>query len=70
MIDITRLTDADKGRRVRYHACGVTEWGTIRRWNERFIFVLYVRKQLDGGQAYDRTGHTPEATAPENLEFV
>lgn len=70
MIDIKQLTESDRGRRVRYSASHITEWGTIRRWNDRYIFVLYTKRQFNGGQVVDRTGSTAEATDPRNLEFV
>lgn len=69
MIDIHELTESDKGRRVRYRGYGVTEWGTIKRWNEKYIFVLYSKKQFNHGQVFERTGHTAEATDPRDLEF-
>lgn len=70
MIDIKQLTEADKGKRVRYRGSGTTEWGTIRRWNEKYIFVHYTKKQFNGGEVFERTGSLAEATDPRDLEFV
>jgi hypothetical protein len=67
MIDLGKLTESDKGRRVRYRAFGSTEWGTIRRWNDRYIFVLYTQRQEDGGQLVERSGRLPEATSPQTI---
>ena len=69
MIDIKALREADKGRHVRYRGSHATEWGTIKRWNDRYVFVLYTRRQEDGRQSTERTGAIPEATLPEDLEF-
>lgn len=69
-IDISTLSDSDKNRTVVYRGFGVTEWGRIRRWNDRYIFVLYTHKQFNRGQKFERTGSTPEATDPASLEFA
>lgn len=60
MIDITKLSESDKGRGVVYtHNNGATsEDGTITSWNDRYIFVCY-----------DHTGRG-QATPPEKLEFL
>lgn len=58
MINIQRLTEADKGRSVIYcPSSGICELGTIRSWNEKFIFVLYT------------SGNTAASTDPEDLSF-
>jgi hypothetical protein len=62
MIDITELTDAAKGKLVRYtppHKNAESENGTISSWNGDYVFVRY------GGPRV-----TPAATDPERLEFV
>jgi len=69
MIDISKLTEADINRQVRYQAYGVTEWGKITSWNERFIFVRYHSRQVEGGDKHQRTGSKSEATSPRDLEF-
>ncbi len=71
MIEIEKLTKADKGREVRYrdsHA-GVIEYGKITSWNADWIFVLY-HSTISGGKRTARTGETSEASRPEDLEFV
>jgi hypothetical protein len=69
-IDIRKLNSGDVNREVRYSVQGLTEWGKIVRWNDRFIFVRYYFRQYDGGPPIPRTGETPEATDPGSLEFV
>jgi hypothetical protein len=69
VIDISKLNEIDKGRRVKYRGCGLTEWGTIRRWSDRYVWVFYTEKQYDGHQRQERTGALPEATDPKDLEF-
>jgi hypothetical protein len=42
MIDISKLTDEDKGREVVYESPdGKREFGHISSWNGRFVFVKY-----------------------------
>lgn len=71
MIDIQKLEASDCGREVKYQAMGVTEWGRISRWNDRYIWVLYHHKQYDDEPGIKRVRRsiTPEATSPSNLEF-
>jgi hypothetical protein len=72
MIDISRLTDSDKGRQVQYRAYGKVEFGNITSWNEQFIFVRYhtvVEGHPPNQRSRPRTGSTSEATAPTDLEF-
>lgn len=58
MIEITELTDKDKGRRVVYKVTGAKpETGTITSWNKEFIFVDYYQ-----------TGRGT-ATMPKNLTW-
>lgn len=59
MIDISKLTEADKGRGVVYRAASGDkgEDGVISSWNERYIFVRY---SISG----------VAATLPEDLEFL
>lgn len=63
MIDIAKLTDADKGRGVIYtphHSTPEnpdTERGVISSWNDTYIFVRY------------GPGSTAAATDPEQLEW-
>lgn len=59
MIDITTLTEADKGREVVYtNTGGEREYGRISSWSDHFIFVRYGDQQ--GSQA----------TSPSNLEYT
>lgn len=59
MIDISTLTERDKGRRVLYHPRDFfhAENGTITSWNEQWVFVQYSK---DGSRATD----------PRDLDFV
>lgn len=67
MIDITKLTEADKGKIVSYipgHANGNrshpdVEHGNISSWNDKVIFVRYVRRGIPQ--------LTAAATSPEDL---
>ncbi|GMO33951.1 MAG: hypothetical protein Ta2B_14450 [Termitinemataceae bacterium] len=57
MIDISKLTEKDKGRAVTFELSEVRENGFISSWNDRFIFVKY--------------GVNPQskATLPVDLQF-
>jgi hypothetical protein len=57
MIEISKLTEKDKGREVVFDNGWKSEFGTISSWNERFIFVKY-----NGSQ-------NGKATRPEDLRF-
>ena len=59
-MDITKLTDKDKGRLVIYqpHPANRAELGRITSWNDHYIFV-----------DYNNTGHGI-ATNPANLTFA
>lgn len=69
MIDITALTESDKGREVRYRTHGSMEYGRITSWNDYYVFVRY-HLRIDGKGQTPRTGETSEATAPTELEFT
>ncbi len=70
MIEISKLTDADKGREVRYTAQGLMEYGRITSWNEKFVFVRYHMKVTLKGTQIPRYGDTSEATDPVDLAFT
>jgi hypothetical protein len=58
MIEISKLTERDKGREVVYgYRDPEMEFGIISSWNERFIFVKYNGNQQS------------QATKPEDLRF-
>lgn len=69
MIQISELTEADKGREVRYRTYGRIEYGRITSWNNTFIFVRY-HIIIEDSISRPRYGSTSEATSPEDLEFV
>jgi len=58
MIEIGNLTDADKGRRVRYERehCK-REIGVLSSWNDRFVFVRF-------------NGPNGEACEPADVSFI
>jgi len=58
VIDITKLQESDKKRRVIFTDNNKNEEGTITSWNDTFIFVDY-----NG----DGRGH---ATKPDQLKFT
>ena len=68
MIDISTLTESDRGREVRYRCPNVVELGHIKAWNSRFIFVRY-HTRIENGVASARIGHTNEATDPQDLDW-
>lgn len=68
-INISSLTESDKGREVKYTTYGSVEYGRITSWNERFVFVCYHTK-ISGGIPTPRYGTTSEATSPGDLEFA
>lgn len=59
MINISDLTESDKGRSVRYTSFigAPVEVGRIKTWNDKWIFVWY------------GSGDTATATNPNDLEF-
>jgi hypothetical protein len=59
MIDISKLTEEDKGREVVFFEPWGSrrEFGIISSWNERFIFVKY------------NGSWQSKATSPEDLRF-
>jgi hypothetical protein len=57
MIEISKLTEKDKGREVVFDSGRKIEFGTISSWNERFVFVKYNGRQQS------------QATRPEDLRF-
>lgn len=58
-MNISELTDSDKGRHVIYTAHhGERESGVISSWNDRYVFVRY------------GMGSTAAATDPSQLEFA
>jgi hypothetical protein len=69
-MNLTLLTEADKGRLVAYRPPGqphITEIGRIMSWNSLYVWVVF------GGpkKHFDReTGErTPLPCRPETLEF-
>jgi hypothetical protein len=57
MIDLSMLTEEDKGRIVIFETPEKRQFGVISSWNKRFIFVKY-----DNFQS--------QATRPEDLRFA
>ena len=57
MIDISKLTEADKGRNVTYHRefCK-KEFGKLSSWNSTYVFVRF-------------KGPNGEACLPEDVSF-
>jgi len=67
MISIAALTEADVGRWVAYKpACGDSEKGRIKSFNDKFVFVVY-KCDFQWDRFQDFTGC---ATDPEDLEFI
>lgn len=65
MIDITKLTENEKGQYVVYSKNNEHKKGRIKSWNEKSIFVVY--NCDDDWENY--TDYTAEATRPEDLSF-
>ncbi len=58
MIDLTTLTEADKGRGVIFHHHhGATERGVLSSWNNHYLFARFT------------TGSTAAACNPTQVEF-
>ena len=58
-IDLRKLTESDKGRKVLYHPHGgPVEIGVITEWNERDIFVSFDEEK------------DSKATSPCHLMFL
>lgn len=70
MIDIAKLTEADKGREVKYANVGITEIGRITSWNDRFVFVSYHAWISEMGETFKVHGFPSKATRPEDLEWL
>lgn len=74
MIDINSLTEKDIGKVVNYFGGVDEEWGIIKSWNDKFIFVQYFLRVETLSNGYnlvrERTGETAEGALPHNLEFV
>ena len=68
MIDITKLTEEDKGRRIRYTSKGgdKVEIGRLKSWNDKYIFGVY-NSASDDPEWEKFTG---AATDPADLEWV
>ncbi len=58
MIEISRLKESDKGRKVVYHRefCN-KEFGELSSWNNKFVFVKF-------------KGPTGEACEPTDISFA
>jgi hypothetical protein len=67
MIQISSLSESDRGRWVIYSALSLhSERGRIKDWTDQVIYVVY---QCD--DQWDRfEEYTAQATNPEELEFV
>jgi hypothetical protein len=66
MIDISSITEADRGRWVIYSKGPRTNRGRILRWNSRFIFVVFWCN--DKWDEYEN--YTAAATRPEDVCFA
>lgn len=59
MIDVTVLTEEDKGKSVQYTAMDMTiECGIITSWNDYYVFVQFTK------------GCISQATPPASLEWI
>lgn len=59
MIDVTALTEEDKGKSVQYTAMDMTiECGIITSWNEYYVFVRYTKEGIG------------QATSPSSLDWI
>ncbi len=58
MIDISKLSESDKGRKVRYHRefCK-EEVGELSSWNGKYVFVRF-------------KGPNGESCEPEDVSFL
>jgi len=57
-IDISSLTETDKGRGVIFHTHhGSTERGVLSSWNDHYVFARFTQ------------GSTAAACDPQQLEF-
>lgn len=58
MIEISKLTEADKGRKVNYHReFSEPEFGVLSSWNDSYIFVRF-------------KGPNGEACEPADVSFA
>lgn len=71
MIDISKLTESDKSREVRYSRpfCCI-EFGKITSWNDKYIFVNYHTMMGAVGPTVINVGDTSAATDPKDLTFT
>ena len=66
IIDIDQLTNDDVGRWVLYGDGFKEEYGRIKSWNDKFVFVVY--KCDRQWQRFEE--FTSCATNPEDLRFI
>lgn len=66
MIDIKKLTQKDIGKWVVYHGCNRDEYGKIKSFSDKYVFVVYESPGKDMSRFQDYTG---VATKPEDLDF-
>ena len=69
MIDIKQLTESDKGRWVYYTDSfdGSKQYGRLKSWNDKYVFVVYENLARDMNLFMHYTG---VATDPNDLTFV
>jgi len=67
MIELKNLTKEDIGKGVLYiNNIGIKEFGRIKSYNEKWIFVVYnCNKDWGNYQNY-----TAAATSPDDLEWI
>jgi len=71
LIDITKLNKTSIDRMVIYERNGITEYGYIKNYNDKFIFVMYtLRLEKDKTKTYLFPGETSKATDPNDLSFI
>lgn len=66
MIKLSDLTKEDVGKGVIYHSHHDNQYGVIKSWNDKWIFVVY---HCDN-QWHRYQDFTGAATRPEDLEFA
>ncbi len=71
-IELAELTESEHiGRWVRYTPShGACDYGRIKCWNEKWVFVLYTKRPLTQKDWLNYTAAATKATNPKDLEFI
>lgn len=67
MVNIEKLQKSDIGKTVWYKSHDGYEFGILKSWNDKYIFVVYPGDNDAKKEHWDR--YTAAATKPEDLHW-